>query len=302
MQSLRQKRFNKCNQVEEMENQVRLTRREMSSLQSEIHQDELKLTQQQTYLENALMRLNTDYQMTYENAKSQKEDIDIEQAKERVLFLRQEINKLGNVNLDAPKEYEEIKERFDFMTSQKEDLEKASEQILAAIDEMDQTMITQFKDMFDKINAELDGIFKSMFGGGKAKLSMVDPDDILNTGIDIDVQPPGKLVKNIQAFSGGEKALIAISVLFAILKARTIPLCIFDEVEAALDQANVERFAKYLSHYRGQSQFIVVTHRPGTMEQCDTLYGVTMQKDGVSKLLRVQLKDAIHYTDKEAEQ
>ena len=302
MQSLRQKRFNKGNQVEEMENQVRLTRREMSSLQSEIHQDELKLTQQQTYLENALMRLNTDYQMTYENAKSQKEDIDIEQAKERVLFLRQEINKLGNVNLDAPKEYEEIKERFDFMTSQKEDLEKASEQILAAIDEMDQTMITQFKDMFDKINAELDGIFKSMFGGGKAKLSMVDPDDILNTGIDIDVQPPGKLVKNIQAFSGGEKALIAISVLFAILKARTIPLCIFDEVEAALDQANVERFAKYLSHYRGQSQFIVVTHRPGTMEQCDTLYGVTMQKDGVSKLLRVQLKDAIHYTDKEAEQ
>lgn len=302
MQSLRQKRFNKGNQVEEMENQVRLTRREMSSLQSEIHQDELKLTQQQTYLENALMRLNTDYQMTYENAKSQKEDIDIEQAKERVLFLRQEINKLGNVNLDAPKEYEEIKERFDFMTSQKEDLEKASEQILAAIDEMDQTMIMQFKDMFDKINAELDGIFKSMFGGGKAKLSMVDPDDILNTGIDIDVQPPGKLVKNIQAFSGGEKALIAISVLFAILKARTIPLCIFDEVEAALDQANVERFAKYLSHYRGQSQFIVVTHRPGTMEQCDTLYGVTMQKDGVSKLLRVQLKDAIHYTDKEAEQ
>ena len=126
MQSLRQKRFNKGNQVEEMENQVRLTRREMSSLQSEIHQDELKLTQQQTYLENALMRLNTDYQMTYENAKSQKEDIDIEQAKERVLFLRQEINKLGNVNLDAPKEYEEIKERFDFMTSQKEDLEKAS--------------------------------------------------------------------------------------------------------------------------------------------------------------------------------
>lgn len=119
MQSLRQKRFNKGNQVEEMENQVRLTRREMSSLQSEIHQDELKLTQQQTYLENALMRLNTDYQMTYENAKLQKEDIDIEQAKERVLFLRQEINKLGNVNLDAPKEYEEIKERFDFMTSQK---------------------------------------------------------------------------------------------------------------------------------------------------------------------------------------
>ena len=206
---------------------------------------------------------------------------------------------MGNVNLDAPNEYKEVKERFDFMTSQKEDLEKASQQILAAIDEMDQTMISQFTDMFNKINAELDGVFKAMFGGGRASLSMVDPDDVLNTGIDIDVQPPGKMVKNIQTFSGGEKALIAISVLFAILKARTMPLCIFDEVEAALDQANVERFARYLSHYRGQSQFIAVTHRPGTMEQCDTLYGVTMQKDGVSKVLKVQLKDAVHIAKEE---
>lgn len=299
MQTLRQRRFNKGSQVEEMENQVRLTRREMNSLQNEIHQDELKVAQLETHQENALTRLNTDYQMTYETAQNQKEDIDLDVAKERVLELRSEISKLGNVNLDAPKEYAEVKERFDFMSSQKEDLVKASEQILAAIDEMDKTMTVQFKEMFDKINSELDGIFKSMFGGGKASLSMVDPDDILNTGIDIDVQPPGKLVKNIQAFSGGEKALIAISVLFAILKARTMPLCIFDEVEAALDQANVERFAKYLSKYRGQSQFIVVTHRPGTMEQCDTLYGVTMQKDGVSKLLRVHLKDAIGYTKKE---
>ena len=184
-------------------------------------------------------------------------------------------------------------------TSQKEDLEKASQQILAAIDEMDKTMISQFTEMFNKINAELDGVFKAMFGGGRASLSMVDPEDVLNTGIDIDVQPPGKMVKNIQTFSGGEKALIAISVLFAILKARTMPLCIFDEVEAALDQANVERFARYLSHYRGQSQFIAVTHRPGTMEQCDTLYGVTMQKDGVSKVLKVQLKDAVHIAKEE---
>ena len=213
--------------------------------------------------------------------------------------MRQAISRLGNVNLDAPNEYKEVKERFDFMTSQKEDLEKASQQILAAIDEMDKTMISQFTEMFNKINAELDGVFKAMFGGGRASLSMVDPDDVLNTGIDIDVQPPGKMVKNIQTFSGGEKALIAISVLFAILKARTMPLCIFDEVEAALDQANVERFARYLSHYRGQSQFIAVTHRPGTMEQCDTLYGVTMQKDGVSKVLKVQLKDAVHIAKEE---
>ncbi|WP_288520527.1 chromosome segregation protein SMC [uncultured Holdemanella sp.] len=299
IQSLRQSRFDKGNDAEQLENQIRLVRREMNSKQSQIHNYEMEIVKVKTQLENALNRLSTDYEMTYEYALTKKEDVEIESAKEEVIQLRQYISRLGNVNLDAPNEYKEVKERFDFMTSQKEDLEKASQQILAAIDEMDQTMISQFTDMFNKINAELDGVFKAMFGGGRASLSMVDPDDVLNTGIDIDVQPPGKMVKNIQTFSGGEKALIAISVLFAILKARTMPLCIFDEVEAALDQANVERFARYLSHYRGQSQFIAVTHRPGTMEQCDTLYGVTMQKDGVSKVLKVQLKDAVHIAKEE---
>lgn len=299
IQSLRQSRFDKGNDAEQLENQIRLVRREMNSKQSQIHNYEMEIVKVKTQLENALNRLSTDYEMTYEYALTKKEDVEIESAKEEVIQLRQAISRLGNVNLDASNEYKEVKERFDFMTSQKEDLEKASQQILAAIDEMDQTMISQFTDMFNKINAELDGVFKAMFGGGRASLSMVDPDDVLNTGIDIDVQPPGKMVKNIQTFSGGEKALIAISVLFAILKARTMPLCIFDEVEAALDQANVERFARYLSHYRGQSQFIAVTHRPGTMEQCDTLYGVTMQKDGVSKVLKVQLKDAVHIAKEE---
>lgn len=299
IQSLRQSRFDKGNDAEQLENQIRLVRREMNSKQSQIHNYEMEIVKVKTQLENALNRLSTDYEMTYEYALTKKEDVEIESAKEEVIQLRQAISRLGNVNLDAPNEYKEVKERFDFMTSQKEDLEKASQQILAAIDEMDKTMISQFTEMFNKINAELDGIFKAMFGGGRASLSMVDPDDVLNTGIDIDVQPPGKMVKNIQTFSGGEKALIAISVLFAILKARTMPLCIFDEVEAALDQANVERFARYLSHYRGQSQFIAVTHRPGTMEQCDTLYGVTMQKDGVSKVLKVQLKDAVHIAKEE---
>ena len=299
IQSLRQTRFDKGNEAEQLENQIRLVRREMSSKQSQIHNYEMEVVKIKTQLENALNRLSTDYEMTYEYALTKKEDVEIERAKEEVIQLRQAISCLGNVNLDAPNEYKEVKERFDFMTSQKEDLEKASQQILAAIDEMDKTMISQFTEMFNKINAELDGVFKAMFGGGRASLSMVDPEDVLNTGIDIDVQPPGKMVKNIQTFSGGEKALIAISVLFAILKARTMPLCIFDEVEAALDQANVERFARYLSHSRGQSQFIAVTHRPGTMEQCDTLYGVTMQKDGVSKVLKVQLKDAVHIAKEE---
>ncbi len=218
IQSLRQSRFDKGNDAEQLENQIRLVRREMNSKQSQIHNYEMEIVKVKTQLENALNRLSTDYEMTYEYALTKKEDVEIESAKEEVIQLRQAISRLGNINLDAPNEYKEVKERFDFMTSQKEDLEKASQQILAAIDEMDQTMISQFTEMFNKINAELDGVFKAMFGGGRASLSMVDPDDVLNTGIDIDVQPPGKMVKNIQTFSGGEKALIAISVLFAILK------------------------------------------------------------------------------------
>ena len=299
MQSLRQRRFDLGSDVEEKENQVRILRREMNALQNEIHSLDLSLTKQKAEMDHDLNRLNSEYQMTYEYACTKKQDIDIQQAKDRVIELRLLISKLGHVNLDAPKEYTELKERFDFLTKQKEDLEAASQQILDAIDEMDQTMIEQFTTMFDKINTELDGVFKAMFGGGHAKLVMVDPDDVLNTGIDIDVQPPGKMVKNIQTFSGGEKALIAISVLFSILRARTMPLCIFDEVEAALDQANVERFARYIGRFRGQSQFIVVTHRPGTMEQCDTLYGVTMQKDGVSQLLKVELRDALDIATEE---
>ncbi len=264
-----------------------------------IHKQEMELATTKTKQSSALERLNTNYQMTYEFACSKRKEVDLPKAKELVRELRAKIKRLGNVNLDAPQEFEEIKERYTFLTSQKEDLLDASKQILEAIDQMDKTMVENFTTMFNKINQELDGVFKAMFGGGKARLSLVDPEDVLNTGIDIDVQPPGKTIKNIQSFSGGENALIAISVLFSILQARLIPLCIFDEVEAALDQSNVERFAKYLAHFRNQSQFIVVTHRPGTMEQCDTLYGVTMQQDGVSQILKVMLKDAVQYIDKE---
>ena len=154
-------------------------------------------------------------------------------------------------------------------------------------------MTKQFKEMFDKINAELNNTLQALFGGGKARLILEDPSDILNTGIDVDVQPPGKAIQNIRLFSGGEKSLIAISVLFSILRVRPVPLCIFDEVEAALDQSNVERFARYLKNFSQDTQFIVVTHRPGTMIQCDVLYGVTMQKQGVSQMLKVELTDAI---------
>lgn len=275
-----------------LQNESRKARIELTRLDGRIQDLQLRLARIETRLEQDLLRLGSDYSLTYEAALAQSRPVDMDQASRQVQQLRKTLNRLGDVNLQAPAQLEEVQEKHTFLTGQMHELEEASRQILAVVDEMDQTMIEKFSTMFDRINECLEEVFQAMFGGGKARLVLCDPDDLLNTGIDVDVQPPGKAVKNLQTFSGGEKALIAISVLFAILKARTVPLCIFDEVEAALDQANVERFARYLANFKEQSQFIAVTHRPGTMEQCDALYGVTMQKDGVSQVLKVLLKDA----------
>ena len=183
--------------------------------------------------------------------------------------------------------------RYNFLNTQRTDLTESREKLLNVISELDEVMEVEFVEMFDKINAELQTVFSKLFNGGRAKLILEDPDDILNTGVDIDVQPPGKSVQNIRLFSGGEKSLIAISVLFSIIKARHVPLCIFDEVEAALDQVNVERLANYVKELSDETQFILITHRPGTMAKCDKLYGVTMPAKGVSSLLSVRLDEAI---------
>lgn len=299
----RERRMKAGSDLERKEVQIKELRRELNQLHNQEREVELQRVKAETQLEGALERLSANYEMTFEYAQTQKRDIamDMDEARKQVVLLRQEISSLGNVNLDAPAEYAEVSERFTFLTKQRSDLQDAKLKILEAIDEMDEVMVQQFNDMFTKINSELNDVFRSLFGGGKARLFMVDPQDILHTGIDIDVQPPGKTVQNIRLFSGGEKSLIAICVLFSILKARTMPLCIFDEVEAALDQANVERFAKYIAQFRGESQFIVVTHRPGTMAQCDALYGVTMQQNGVSQILKVKLQDALHMIDAQGE-
>ena len=252
-------------------------------------------------LKNYLERLSSAYGVTYEYAY---ENLRIELSggeKEEVVSLRNQILSLGNVNMSAPEEYERLKERYEFVKKNYEDLVKSRDKILDAIDEMDKIMKEQFKNTFDAINKELNNTFKVLFGGGKAKLVLEDENDILNTGIDIDVQPPGKSVKSIRLFSGGEKTLIAMCVLFTIMKVNPTPLVIFDEVEAALDQANVERFAKYVKSFAEKSQFIIITHRPGTMEQCDILYGITMQHRGVSQLLKVKLVDAIEMADSSKE-
>ncbi len=293
----RENRTLQVNQQQRIHQQMTQLRQAISKLKEEKHQIEIDKTKREGRIEGALNRLSSEYQMTYEFAQEKAIDDLASDASYEVVSLRQEIAKLGAINMDAPAQYEEVNQRYEFLQTQLEDLSVSRQKLLEFIDEMDDIMTVQFKDMFDRINKEFDGVFKELFNGGTGRLVLEDPEDILNTGIDIDVQPPGKSVQNIRLFSGGEKSLIAISVLFSMMKARKMPLAIFDEVEAALDQANVERFAKYLSNFSDETQFIVVTHRPGTMAQADVLYGVTMAQKGVSSLLKVKLSQAIGYSD-----
>ena len=286
-------------EIDRKDQQIRLTRRQLDETRNGISNINTNKAVMETKLENDLNRLASEYQMTFEYA-SENYDMSIDDtAKEEVMMLRRDIQELGNINMAAPEEFTEVNERYEFLKKNYDDLIASRDKILSAIDEMDEIMKKQFSETFDAINAELPNVFGKLFGGGKARLVLEDPDDILNTGIDIDVQPPGKAVKSIRLFSGGEKSLIAISVLFTILKVRPEPLIVFDEVESALDVANVERFAKYVKEFADKSQFIVITHRPGTMEQCDSLFGVTMQKRGISQMLKVKLVDAIEMAEPE---
>ena len=293
LKTKRELRLKYAQENERRDLQVRQQRRDLSALQILKRDIELQATRQETNIENLMNRLSQDYQMTYEFSLTLPQLEGVEDAHEEVNRLRKDIEALGNINMMAPQEYESINSRYEEMKAQYEEIQESKDKILALIQELDVIMVEQFKEMLDKINAELPEVIQAMFGGGKAYLALENPDDYLNSGIEIHVQPPGKSIKNMRLFSGGEKSLIAISVLFAILKARHVPLCVFDEVEAALDQANVERFSSYLKKFSHSTQFIVLTHRPGTMAQCDVLFGVTMNNSGVSQMLKVRLADAM---------
>lgn len=290
----REKRYNLAETSQSSEKNLKETRQDLTKLKDEIHQFELSKTKLEAQIDNSLQRLSTEYQMTLDYALEHIYDVNLELDRSEILKLRSDLQAMGNVNLEAPEAFIETQTRYDFLSAQLEDLFASRDKLLAIIEEMDTLMIKQFKEMFDKINFELKDVFTALFGGGHARLVLEDEGDLLNTGIDIDVQPPGKSVQNIRLFSGGEKSLIVISVLFAMLKARHVPLCIFDEVEAALDPVNVERLANYIRHYKEDTQFIIITHRPGTMAQTDTLYGVTMPNKGISTILRVKLEDALN--------
>ncbi len=297
IQSKRETRMQLNSSVERKEAQLRQTRKDLHVLQQQANGIKIEQSRLDTRLEACVQRLSSEYQLTYEFAKTKVSEEPIDNAREEVAQLRGDIERLGNINMNAPEEYAEVNDRYEQLKKNIDELVLSRDKILAAIDEMDGIMKKQFKEMFDAINSAFDEIFRALYGGGKARLILQDPTDLLNTGIDIDAQPPGKAVQNNMLFSGGEKSLIALCVLFAILKVKPVPLVILDEVEAALDPGNVERFASYLHHYTDQTQFIVVTHRVGTMEKTDVLFGVTMQKQGVSQMLKVELKDAISLAD-----
>ena len=243
-------------------------------------------------LDNLLGDLNNNYNLTYEAASSNYSlEMDADIARDRVSNLKRELNKLGNVNLGSIEEYERISKRYEFLTSQKFDLESASMELKGIIKEMDDIMVEKFAKSFESIKQEFSKIFKMMFKGGRGELALSDPDDLLNTGIDIVAIPPGKKINSPVALSGGEKALTAICLLFAMLEVKPSPFVILDEAEAALDEVNVDMFGKYLSEEKTRSQFIVITHKKRMMEYADSLYGITMQESGVSKIVSAKLEN-----------
>lgn len=253
--------------------------------------EERKISAQKEY-DEIIGRLWDEYELTRSEAESIGEQIQIiSKAQRRLNELKSKIRNLGSVNVAAIEEYKEVKERYEFMSGQIEDAEKSRQELISLIDDLTKQMSQLFIIRFEQINNHFGEIFKELFGGGNAKLSLSQPDDILSSGIDIHVQPPGKIINNLNALSGGEKALVAISIYFAILRVNPSPFCVLDEIEAPLDEVNVERFAAFLRRMSDNTQFIIITHRRGTMEEADVLYGVTMQEEGVSKLLELRLSD-----------
>lgn len=278
--------------ITDMERELKERNRQFQILSSEIQKQEVQANRLDVELENRLNYLRDEYMLSYEKAKNDYgKASNIEETKQTVKLIRKAIDELGTVNLGAIEEYERIHERHEFLKEQQTDLIDAKNTLFAVIKEMDEEMVRRFEHTFFQIKEEFTKVFRELFGGGRADLVLTDPDDLLDTGVEIKAQPPGKKLQHLGLLSGGERALTAIALLFAILQVRPVPFCVLDEVEAALDEANVNRFARYLKRFSEKTQFIVITHRKGTMEEADVLYGVTMQESGVSRLVSVRLEE-----------
>ncbi|MBO4898262.1 MAG: chromosome segregation protein SMC [Clostridia bacterium] len=264
----------------------------VNALKMELLRLESKMEKFTEKFDSTVEMLWNEYELSFSDAASLRSDIgDIAEAKKRAAELKGQMKRLGHINIDAIEEYKEVSQRYEFLSKQISDLKKAKSELTALIDEVTAAMKEQFSEQFDIISKNFSEVFKELFGGGSAALSLSDPTDILESGIDIDVRPPGKKLQRLSLLSGGEMAFTAIALLFAILKVHPTPFCILDEIEAALDDNNIARFCEYIKSFSKTTQFIVITHRRGTMEAADILYGVTMQEKGISKLLTMKLDE-----------
>ena len=253
---------------------------------------EIEVNRYDVKLDHLLNLLNEEYNLTYEKAKSlYKLEIDDSKARNKISVIKRKINSLGSINIGAIEEYDRISERYEFLLNQQNDLAEAKNTLIEIINDMDQVMKKEFLNTFNIINSNFEETFKELFKGGQAHLELTDKENLLETGIEIIASPPGKTLKSISLLSGGEKTFTAISLLFAILKTRIMPFCVLDEVEAALDEVNVQAFGEYLLKLKEKTQFIVITHKKKTMEYANYLYGITMQESGVSKLVSVKLEE-----------
>lgn len=275
-----------------LETSIKKMNNENNSLVSNINELEVDITRLNIAVDNLLNRLNEDYSMTYERAKNNYVlEIEESVARETVSNLRKKIKSLGDINLGSIEEYDRLSTRINFLNKQKDDLKKSEEDLLSIINDMDSIMKEKFIETFNDINVEFNKVFTSLFRGGSAKLELTDPDNILETGVDIIAVPSGKSLKPISLLSGGERTLTAISLLFAIMNLKNVPFVILDEVESDLDDNNVSIFCEYLNNYKNKTQLLIITHKKKTMEYLDVLYGITMQESGVSKLVSVKLED-----------
>ena len=290
IEELKKQRTEKNEKLSKIEDEITDKFKVIEDLKEQIVKLDVKKVKVEQDIEDLINTLWEEYEITPNNAKEYERPSNIQEANKQVHKLRNAIRDLGSINVDSIEEYKKTKERYDFMSEQRLDLENTAAKLRKVIQEMTSTMKEQFAEKFAIINKNFNEVFVELFGGGKAELILEDENNILECGIDIRVQPTGKKLQNMMLLSGGEKAFTAIALLFAILKINPVPFCILDEIEAALDDVNVYRYADYLKKFSEGTQFLVITHRKGTMEAADTVYGVTMEENGISKLLSMKLK------------
>ncbi len=289
IENLKNSRLEKNEKLKTSETSINEQFSVIEDLKGQLVKLDVRKTKLEQDLEQVVNNLWTEYELTPNNAEGYEKPQNVQKAARDVNVLRNQIKELGSINIDAIEEYKKTKERYDFMCEQRLDLENTGAKLRKIIADMTQTMKEQFVEKFAEINKNFNEVFVELFGGGKAELRLEDEENVLECGIDIQVQPTGKKLQNMMLLSGGEKAFTAIALLFAILKINPAPFCVLDEIEAALDDVNVYRFAEYLKKFSSETQFLVITHRKGTMEVANAVYGVTMEENGVSKLLSMKL-------------